>query len=119
MERNGRKRKKGSHTAGTRRRETRSAAGKGKKQSISSGRVSAARVNRLVHVAFDHPLSSVSENLSGVSSLVDQGSTQNFVISYDPSLGQAGVVIANYLLTACEYDYSRVQPLFGIVPSGL
>jgi hypothetical protein len=73
---------------------------------------------RRVHVAFDHPLLAGFVDRSPAN-LVQQGTSPNFVVSYDPSLGQAGAVIANYLLTACEYDYGQVQPLFRVVPRGL
>ncbi len=74
--------------------------------------------SRRVHVAFDHPLSSPLTDQSPVS-VVEQGASANFVVSYDPALGQAGAVIANYLLSACEYDYAQVQPLFGVAPAAL
>ena len=73
---------------------------------------------RRVHVAFDHALLSSSVDRSP-DNLVQQGSSPNFVVSYDSSLGQAGAVIANYLVSACEYDYGQTQPLFGVVPAGL
>jgi len=90
-----------------------------KKSAIRDSKVRSKAAARLIHASFDHPLSAVAENIAEPSTLMQQGTSPNFIISYDPSLGQAGSVIANYLLSACEYDYSRAQPLFGIAPAGL
>ncbi len=48
------------------------------------------------------------------------GSTANFNISYDPSLGANGATQAAALLAVCEADYFRLRGYFGmIVPGGL
>ena len=49
-----------------------------------------------------------------------QGSTANFNVYYDPSLGADGVTIAKGVLASCEADYNRVKSYFGgITPPGL
>src|SRR2546422_4596697 len=51
--------------------------------------------------------------------LQEQGRTDHFAVSYDTRLGEAGRVIANYLVQACEYDFNNVSALFGTRPQAL
>ena len=44
---------------------------------------------------------------------VERGSTDHFVVSYDPALGQDGVTLADAILARCESDYSTLQGYFG------
>jgi hypothetical protein len=49
-----------------------------------------------------------------------QGSTDNFNVFYDNSLGANGATLADGVLASCEGDYAQLQEWFGgIAPSGL
>ena len=49
-----------------------------------------------------------------------QGSTANFNVYYDPSLGAAGATIAHAVLASCENEFNTLQAYFGaITPPGL
>ncbi len=66
-------------------------------------------IPRLVgkRVGFDYPA-------------VLRGSTRNFNVYYDPSLGANGPTIADAVLASCELEYVTLQGYFdGITPSGL
>lgn len=71
-----------------------------------------------VHLAYAAGLSE-APHLGPAESLVEQGRTANFVVSYDPALGEAGPIVAGYLLQACEYDYSRAASIFQVAPANL
>jgi hypothetical protein len=71
-----------------------------------------------VHMAFAAALGA-APHFGAQAALVEQGRTANFIVSYDAGLGDAGPVIANYLIQACEYDYSRASSLFQVSPSSL
>jgi hypothetical protein len=71
-----------------------------------------------VHLAYAAGLSA-APHFGPAASLTEQGRTANFVISYDPDLGDAGPVIANYLVQSCEYDYSRASAMFQVEPANL
>jgi len=44
---------------------------------------------------------------------VQRGSTQNFVVSYEGSLGADGQTFADAVLAVCEQDYTFLQGVFG------
>jgi|SRR6185312_13246947 len=71
-----------------------------------------------VHLAYAAGLSE-APHLGPAESLVEQGRTTNFVVSFDPKLGDAGPIVAGYLLQACEYDYSRAASIFQVTPADL
>jgi hypothetical protein len=51
---------------------------------------------------------------------VAAGSTDHFVVEYEPDLGTSGAALARAVLGSCEADYARVEAWFGgLVPSGL
>lgn len=77
----------------------------------------ASRKHR-VHLAYAAGLSE-APHLGPAASLIEQGRTTNFVVSYDPALGDAGPIVAGYLLQACEYDYSRAASIFQAAPANL
>jgi hypothetical protein len=49
-----------------------------------------------------------------------RGNTQNFVVSFDNTLGANGQNLADAVLATCERDYANLQRVFGgITPAGL
>jgi hypothetical protein len=91
-----------------------------RKKTIPKGRrrASLASKRHRVHIAYAAALAS-APHFAEDAALIQQGQTDNFVISYDPNLGDAGPVITNYLLQASEYDYSRASALFQVQPAEL
>ena len=48
-----------------------------------------------------------------VGAIVARGSTANFNVSYDDSLGANGIALADAVLAMCEADYARLRTWFG------
>jgi hypothetical protein len=48
-----------------------------------------------------------------------QGTTANFNVYYDNSLGANGVQLAEGVLLSCEAEFTRLQNWFGLTPPGL
>ncbi len=44
---------------------------------------------------------------------IQRGSTQNFAVSYEESLGTDGQTFADAVLAVCEQDYAQLQSVFG------
>jgi hypothetical protein len=44
---------------------------------------------------------------------IQRGSTQNFVVAYEQSLGADGQTFADAVLAVCERDYTQLQSVFG------
>jgi len=60
-----------------------------------------------------------AKDLAGLS-YIREGSTTNFVVFYDGSLGANGKNLADALLASCEWEYSMLQGWFGgITPASL
>ena len=76
------------------------------------------RVRHHVHLAFDAAWGDTPP-ATPAQALQEQGRTDHFAVSYDTRLGEAGRVIANYLVQACEYDFNNVSALFGTRPQAL
>lgn len=49
---------------------------------------------------------------------IQEGTTQNFVVSYEESLATAGQTFADAVLAICEQDYAQLQSFFGNIPIG-
>jgi hypothetical protein len=49
--------------------------------------------------------------------VVQEGTTTNFVVYYDPALGQDGKSCADGMLATCENDYAQTSAWFGGIPS--
>jgi hypothetical protein len=85
------------------------------KQKIESKGVQAARV----YAPRDAELAAVKREVSLVGD-TSGGSTAQFNVFYDSSLGTDGVTIADAILETCEGDYLKLQELFGgVTPTDL
>lgn len=60
--------------------------------------------------AVPHPLA--AEGPDG-GPYIQRGRTQNFVVSYEESLGTDGQTFADAVLAVCEQDYAQLQSVFG------
>lgn len=89
-----------------------------KQRRSTKGPISVSSKKHRVHLAYAAALSE-APHLGPAESLVEQGRTTNFIVSYDPLLGDAGPIVAGYLLQACEYDYSRAASIFQVTPADL
>src|SRR5215472_14037895 len=49
---------------------------------------------------------------------LQEGTTQNFVVSYEQSLGTTGQTFADAVLATCEQDYAQLQSFFGNISIG-
>ena len=49
----------------------------------------------------------------GLVDYIQQGTTTHFVVTYDSTLGAAGVLLADAVLQECEADYSAMVAVFG------
>lgn len=58
------------------------------------------------------PRSQAAAGLDG-GPYIQAGSTQNFVVSYEESLGADGQTFAGAVLAVCERDYTQLQSVFG------